>query len=203
MKIAVATMRGGLDDMVSPVFGRCQTFTIVEVEGNQIRGASVVPNQYASAMGGAGIQAGGFIASQGVKAAIGGNFGPNVAAVLSQSGIEMVAASGMKVRDAVQKYLNKELLPISQATAPAFRGMGGGMGMGRGMGRGRGRGMGRGMGGGMMQQWSMQQPMAWTGPSVQPSQVSKEQQIQLLESQARELENQLEQIRNRLKELKK
>lgn len=191
MKIAVATTGGGLDDMVSPVFGRCQTFTMVEVEGNQIKGASVVPNQYASAMGGAGIQAGGFIANQGAKAAIAGSFGPNVAAVLGQAGVEMVPASGMKVRDAVQKYLSKELLPVSQATAPAFRRMGGGMGVGRGMGRG------------MMQQWSMQQPTAWTGPGMQPAQMSKEQQIQTLENQIKVIESQLKQIRDRIKELKK
>ena len=37
MKICVATNQGGLDDTVSAVFGRCQTYTFVDVEGKEIK----------------------------------------------------------------------------------------------------------------------------------------------------------------------
>ncbi len=108
MKIIVATNKGGLEDDVSPVFGRCQTFTIVEVDGNEIKNVEVTPNQFASAVHGAGIQAGQWIVSQKAKAVIAGNFGPNVTAILQQAGIEMVVTQG-KVKDAVEKYLRGEL----------------------------------------------------------------------------------------------
>jgi len=112
MKIIVATNKGGLEDDVSPVFGRCQTFTIVEGEENEIKNVEIIPNQFASAVHGAGIQVAQFVVSQGVKAVIAGNFGPNVTAILQQAGIEMVVAQG-KVKNAVDKYLSKELKGIS------------------------------------------------------------------------------------------
>jgi len=90
----VATNKGGLDDSISPIFGRCQTFTIVEVNGKEIRDAKILPNQYASGVSGVGIQAGQFIVQQGIRAVIAGNFGPNVSAVLSQAGVEMIVAQG-------------------------------------------------------------------------------------------------------------
>lgn len=120
----MATNKGGLDDTISPVFGRCQTFTIIEVDGEDIKDVSILPNQYASGVSGVGIQAGQFIAQQGVKVVIAGNFGPNVSAVLSQAGIEMIVAQG-KVGDVVRKYINKELKPIQTSQMP--------FGMGRGI----------------------------------------------------------------------
>ncbi|MCD6447906.1 MAG: NifB/NifX family molybdenum-iron cluster-binding protein [Thermoplasmata archaeon] len=108
MKIVVATNTGGLEDSVSPVFGRCQTFTVVEAEGNEIKRTEVIPNQFAAAVHGAGIQAAQWVASQGAKAVIAGNFGPNVTNILQQAGVEMVVAQGI-VREVVEKYLRGEL----------------------------------------------------------------------------------------------
>lgn len=123
----MATSKGGLDDSISPIFGRCQTFTIVEVNGKEIRDAKILPNRYASGISGVGIQAGQFIVQQGAKVAIAGNFGPNVSAVLSQAGVEMIVAQG-NVKDTIKKYLNKDLEPLQTSQIP--------FGMGRGMGRG-------------------------------------------------------------------
>lgn len=186
----MATTNGGLDDTVSPVFGRCQTFTFVEVKGEEIKDTNVIQNQYAGGVSGVGIQAGQFIVQQGATAAIAGNFGPNVSAVLSQAGVEMIFAQG-NVRDILEKYLNKELSPTQPPAQPQ---MPFGMGMGRGMGRGTGRGMGMGRGlYGVPQQpfQSVQQPM------------SKQQEVQMLEQQIKNMEQQLGQIKKRLKELKK
>lgn len=131
-KIAVSSNQGGLEDQVSSVFGRCQTFTLVEAEGNQIKDSEIVQNQYANERSGAGIQAAGFIANQGVEAIIASNFGPNVTSVFNEADIKMAPASGMSVRDAVQKYLKGDIKIVTQATASAKAGGGG---MGRGMGR--------------------------------------------------------------------
>ncbi|ODS36668.1 MAG: hypothetical protein A7316_02480 [Candidatus Altiarchaeales archaeon WOR_SM1_86-2] len=147
MKICAATTKGGLEDTVSAVFGRCATFTFVEVEGKEIKDTELVQNQFAGAMGGAGIQASQFVAGKGANVVIAGNYGPNAFPILSQAGVKVVSAQGMSVKDAVMKYLNGELQEISQPTGSAYAGMPGG-GMGRAGGMGRGGGFGRGRGGG-------------------------------------------------------
>jgi len=190
MKIVVATTAGGLDDTVSPVFGRSPTFTIVDVEGKKIKNSSVIQNQYAGAMGGAGIQAAQTVINQGAKAVIAGNYGPNASMVFNQAGVEMVSAQGISVRDAVSKYLEGELSPVTTATAPVF----GGMGMGGGRRRGGGRGMG------FVQQAPMPSPIM---PPMSTSQMPKEQELQMLKTQVKTLEQQLDQLKKRLEELKK
>jgi len=166
LKVAVASQgQGGLNDMVSPMFGRCPTFTIVEIENGEIKGVNVVPNQAAYAMQGAGIAAVQALANMGVNAILAGSFGPNAFAVCSQAGIQMIQVQpGTRVEDAVQSFISGKLRPVSAPTAPMHRGIGfapgppsvgagvgagPGVGMGRGMGRGRGRmgGFGAGPGG--------------------------------------------------------
>lgn len=158
MKIAVATTKGGLEDVVSPVFGRCQTYTMVEVDNKKIKDAKVMQNQYAGAASGAGIQAAQLVMSEGARTVIAGNFGPNASTIFNQSGVEMVRVQGISVQEAITKYLNKELASTPTPTQPIDasqpgippmygpgKGKGGGMGRGR-RGGGRGMGMGRGIG---------------------------------------------------------
>ncbi|MCK4432481.1 MAG: NifB/NifX family molybdenum-iron cluster-binding protein [Methanomicrobia archaeon] len=180
MKIAVSTMNGGLEDSVSPMFGRCRNFTFVDIEGKEIKNTTVEQNQFAGAVGGAGIQAAQFIINEGADVIIAGNFGPNATSVFSQSKIKIVSAQG-NVKDVVTKYINGNLkTTVPQASS----------GMGMGMGLGGGRGMGRGMGMRFAQQ-----------PTAPP--VTKEQEIPMLENQMKLIEQQLEQIKKRLEELKK
>ncbi|MHA1712382.1 MAG: NifB/NifX family molybdenum-iron cluster-binding protein [Candidatus Freyarchaeota archaeon] len=149
--MAVASQgRGGLDDVVSPTFGRCPAFTIVDIENGKIKKVDIVPNQAASAMHGAGIAAVQTLANLGVKAIMAGRFGPNAYAVCNQSRIQMIEAQpGIKIRDAVQSFISGKLRSIPAPTAPMHIGMGfvpRQPGMGMSMGRGGGRGIGR-MGG--------------------------------------------------------
>lgn len=176
--IVVATTNGGLDDTVSPVFGRTPTFTLVEVEDGRIVGSQVVPNPFQAAAGGAGIQAAQFVAERRPRAVIAGNIGPNASGVLAQMGIDMVSAPGMRVRDAVEKYLRGEL--------PSGPTGGYGPGMGYGPGRGMGRGYGRG--------WGAPPPPPPEGPSGG----SPEE----LKRKISELERELEEVRRKLDELK-
>lgn len=204
-KIVVATQQGGLDDQVSPALGRCQTYTIVETENGEISSAEVAQNQYANAMSGAGIQAAGFVGNQGAEAVISGNFGPNAASVLNQSRVKMISATEMNVREAVQKYLNGELEPETQATSPAKSGMG--RGGGRGMGMGRGMRSQQPMGGsgqqpGQQTSGTSQQPPSQP-KSQQPPQPSEDDQIEKLEERMDNLEDQLKKIVDSLEDLKK
>jgi len=147
MKVVIATMKGGLDDVVSPVFGRCATYTIVETEGKEIKDVKTVENPSASATGGAGIKAAQFVANETAEYVVAGNFGPNAAAVLMQAGVKMIQAQG-SVKDTVDKIVSGELKPTDGPTVQTNfgKGFGRGQGGGRGMGRsgGRGGGMGRG-----------------------------------------------------------
>jgi len=151
-RVAVASQgQSGLDDVVSPMFGRSPTFTIVDIEDNEIKGVNVIQNQAASAVHGAGIAAVQTLANLGVNILIAGRFGPNAYMVCNQVGIRMVEAEpGIRVRDAVQSLVSGRLRFISGPTAPMGAGanFSSGMGVRGGMGMGRGGGMGRGAGGG-------------------------------------------------------
>lgn len=107
MKILVATQaQGGLEDLVSPVFGRAPTFTIVEVEDKKIKKVEVETNAAAGGFRGVGIQAAQFAASKGINAVMAGNIGPNTSMVLVQAGIEVITGfGGIKVKEAVENYL--------------------------------------------------------------------------------------------------
>lgn len=143
MKIAAATTRGGLDDVVSPVFGRCPTFTLVDVEDGEVVTHEVVENPYAGAMGGAGIQAAQLIISKGAQAILAGAFGPNASNVFSQGGVQTVPARG-PVKGNVLGFAAGRLTPSLGPTVAAFAGRG--AGMGRGMGAGGSAGMSGGVG---------------------------------------------------------
>ncbi len=190
-KISVATQNGGLDDKVSSIFGRCQTFTIVETDEGEIKNSEVIQNKYANERSGAGIQAASLVANSGAEAVIAGNFGPNVASVFSQSGIEMVPASNLSVRDAVNKYLKGEIEPVTQATTPAMSGSGGGRG------RGGGRRMLSQQGSGSFSRREVERSSSQTG-SGKPG-----EKIESLENRVNKLENLIEEIKKSIEELKR
>lgn len=173
MKIIVATNKGGLDDNISPVFSRCQTFTIVEVEGNEIKSAKAIPNQFASAIHGAGIQAGQWAVSQNAKAVIAGNFGPNVSAILQRASVEVIVAQG-KVKDVVEKYLKGELKSDLAYTFPPTQPM-------------------------RYAPYPVSPPYRGAEPSMQ---MSKEEEIKMIEEEIRRIEDLLSSIKRRLEELK-
>ncbi|HIP99593.1 TPA: dinitrogenase iron-molybdenum cofactor [Candidatus Bipolaricaulota bacterium] len=192
-----ATDRGGLEDQVSPVFGRAPSFTVVTVEDGEVVGAEVVQNPYQGAASGAGIQAAQFVVERRPKAVFAGNFGPNAAGILAQAGVELVPASGMPVREAVERYLRGELSSAPGGVAPGF-GMGPGMGRGggRGRGMGRGAGMGRGMGYGQMG-WPPYPP----GAPIPPGEPAPAEDPNTLRNRISRLEEELSEIKRKLKEL--
>jgi len=125
MKIAVSTFKGGLEDSICPTFGRCPTFTIVEVDEKEkkILNANVTPNPGGRAGGGAGIAAAQAIVNSGAKSLITGNCGPNAMAVLAQAGIHAYLSGG-KVGDAVRSLLEGKLPAVNVPTVPGHFGMG-------------------------------------------------------------------------------
>jgi predicted Fe-Mo cluster-binding NifX family protein len=134
MKIAVSTFKGGLGDSICPTFGRCSTFTIVEVDDKEkkILKTNLIPNPGGMAGGGAGIAAAQEIIKSGAKSLITGNCGPNAVAVLMQAGISVYSSAG-KVEDAVTKLLEGKLSSVKAPTLTGHFGMGFGRRVGRRM----------------------------------------------------------------------
>lgn len=145
MKICVATNKGGLEDNVATLFGRCATFTFVDVEGNEIKNTEVVKNLSAIEHRG-GAQRSQVVIEKGTNVAIAGSFGPNAFNVLKSAGIKVVSSPRISVKDAVMKYLNGELKEASPVEHSGMHGEGRGYGRGQDSGRGLGRGRGGGRG---------------------------------------------------------
>ena len=55
MKVAISTTSDGLEDKVSEVFGRAESFTIMEVENREIKNVEGVKNEFAEKEGGVGV----------------------------------------------------------------------------------------------------------------------------------------------------
>lgn len=174
MKILVATNAGGLEDSVSPVFGRCQSYTIVEVDEDEIKNIEIVQNQFANAVHGAGIQAGQFVVGKGVKAVIAGNFGPNVASILQQAGIEMILSQG-KVKDVIEKYVRGEL-KTGISSMPQR---------------------------GIVRMRKVPPPPMHGHQMPLPPHMSRKEEIAMLEEQLNKMEDMLKDIKKRIEELKK
>ncbi len=123
MKIVVSSTGPELSSASDPRFGRCAYFVVVETETMEARAHS---NESRTAMGGAGIQAGQFVASLGAEAVITGNVGPNAARVLTAAGLKIHTGASGTVEEAVKSFQAGKLSQASSATVSAHFGMGGG-----------------------------------------------------------------------------
>jgi predicted Fe-Mo cluster-binding NifX family protein len=130
MKVAVSSFGNSLDDQIDPRFGRCQVILIVDTETMEAR---PLGNVSVGAAHGAGIGTAQTVASEGVKAVITGNVGPNAYTALKAAGITVYTGVNGTVRDTVEKFKRGELGETGQPTVGGHHGLGG-----RGSGRGRG-----------------------------------------------------------------
>ena len=176
MRVAVSSVGTSLDAAVDPRFGRCPYFVIADTDTMQFE---AVPNVSQNAPSGTGIQAAQTIAGKGAKAVLTGNIGPNAYQALSAAGIQIVTGVAGTVREAVTKYKDGEFKGVS---ALATR-------------------MGYGMGGGIGRSTMQDYPSVSPVPTV--SQMTIEQELEMLRSQMELLQNQLDQVKKRLKELEK
>lgn len=102
--IAVATnAKKELEDNVSEVFGRANTFTIVQIEDGEIQGVKFIENPAATYIHGAGPIVVRELVDLKVDLVIAPEFGPGASAILEQHGVTMIEAkAGTKAREAVQ-----------------------------------------------------------------------------------------------------
>jgi predicted Fe-Mo cluster-binding NifX family protein len=100
MKVAISTETG----YVSPHFGRCPSYTIVEIREGKIIGREEIPNP--------GHQPGflpGYLAKRGVHCIIAGGMGPRAQDLFAQNNIETITGVQGQIDDVIGKFLKNEL----------------------------------------------------------------------------------------------
>ena len=97
---------------------------IVETDekNKSIKDFKVVENTAKDQVGGAGVSSGELVAKQNVDAIITVNVGPRAFSVFEQFGIKMYKGDG-KIKDVIQKFLDKKLKEMNDATGPQHEGM--------------------------------------------------------------------------------
>ena len=106
-KIAVATdAKNGLEDVISNVFGRARTFTIVDAEDEKIIGVRILENPALSYRHGAGPIAIKMLIDAGVEVVLANELGVGASEILEQHNILYIQAKpGTNVGDAIKNVL--------------------------------------------------------------------------------------------------
>jgi predicted Fe-Mo cluster-binding NifX family protein len=113
MRIAVsADNKNGLDSVVSPHFGRCPHFVLVDVEGREIKELREVDNPYFGNHRPGQVPA--FVDSLGAEVMLTGGMGGRAIMFFQQFGIEGVTGAYGTVHRSVERYLGGQL----QGAAP-------------------------------------------------------------------------------------
>ena len=112
-KIAISALdANGLDSRISPHFGRCPYFTIVEVLEQEVKGVESVENPYyANHEPG---QVPGFVHELGAQVMLTGGMGGRAVTFFKQFGIECATGASGTAQDALSLYLGGKL----SGTAP-------------------------------------------------------------------------------------
>ena len=108
MRIAVSVDDSrGLDSVVSPHFGRCPYYVLVDLDGHEVKQVSTVanPNYGRHAPGTVPT----FIRNQGADVMLAGGMGRRAIALFQQFGIEAATGAAGAVRHALQQYLGGQL----------------------------------------------------------------------------------------------
>jgi len=82
-----------------------------------------IDNANARSAGGAGIKSGQLVSEKGVKAVLTGNVGPNAFQALNAANIDVITGVSGLVKDAITKYKNGELKPLSGPSVGSHFGM--------------------------------------------------------------------------------
>lgn len=107
MKVAISAASDTMEGCVDPRFGRAAGFIIYDMETGEYTYADNTKNL--NAVQGAGIQAAQYVVEGSVGAVITGYCGPKAYKVLESAGVKIYACPKVTVREAVEKFRNREL----------------------------------------------------------------------------------------------
>mgnify|MGYP000890870646 CR=1 FL=1 len=128
MKVVVPANGADLDAPVSPVFGRCAVFVLVDPDTMEFE---ALPNPAVDAPGGAGVQSAQAVLQRGASAVIAPSLGPNAFRVIQSAGVPAYRLEGATVREVVEAFRDGRLSEIG-TPGPDHVGLGGGRGRGWG-----------------------------------------------------------------------
>jgi predicted Fe-Mo cluster-binding NifX family protein len=136
VKVVVTANGTDLDAPISPIFGRCLAYVLVETETMRLEATA---NPEIDALRGAGFGAAELVVERGAQAVVTGSVGPNAFRVLRAAGVPVYLSGGGTVREAIQAYKTGRLRPVKEANLPTHSGTSEGIGVGvdRGVDRGR------------------------------------------------------------------
>ena len=108
LRIAVATNGNkGLDDVLSNVFGRAKTFTIIDAEDGNVTAVKVLENSAATYHHGAGPIAVKMLVDEGVNVVVANELGLGASDLLEQHNVKVTSIKpGTKVEAATEKVLH-------------------------------------------------------------------------------------------------
>lgn len=113
MKVCLPTMgQGGMNDMVSPHFGRAPTFTIVDIETKEVE---VLPNT-SEHMGGIKL-APEIVSEEGVQIMICSGLGSKAIQMFEQFGIEVFVGAAGTAKDMISAWKAGLLQKATEETA--------------------------------------------------------------------------------------
>jgi predicted Fe-Mo cluster-binding NifX family protein len=108
MRIAIsADDRNGLDSVVSPHFGRCPYYILVDVDGHEVKAVHAIDNPYYGQHSPGVVPS--FIHSPGVNVMLTGGMGGRAIAFFEQLGIEAVTGASGTVHRTLELYLGGQL----------------------------------------------------------------------------------------------
>ena len=107
-KIALACEDNkGLNGQISQHFGRCPSYLIVDVEGNEIKKSDIISNPYYDNHIPGMVPK--FISEQGANVMIAGGMGPRAIDMFSNFGIEVVTGAIGNAGNVLKAYLQGEI----------------------------------------------------------------------------------------------
>jgi len=112
MKIIVSTDKGGLNDLVYPIFGKSPTFTVLKIEKRKVKSSRILKNPAVFSGRKGGVILAQVLVDLKADAVITGNCGARAYKVLYDAGIKVYVGTG-KVKDAVAALLKKKLPEIT------------------------------------------------------------------------------------------
>lgn len=109
LKVAIPTKGyAGLNDVVSDVFGKAATFTIIEIENKDVVKVDVIDNPAASYRHGSGPIAVEILVDMNVDFVLVAEIGPGASELLKYHGVKVVKVKpGIKVIDTIRENILK------------------------------------------------------------------------------------------------
>ena len=110
--IAIPSYRdGGLNELVHPKFGRCDSFTFISLDNNEVTEVKIIENSAAEESHGSGTLAAKIVSKNNGEKLIVSKLGPNASMALESLNIKTYQAPEKKllVKDLLNLYLKGEL----------------------------------------------------------------------------------------------